>query len=101
MLAIAAADFELAEAFIEGDATARWRSAAGHSPSVGARASGSAAEVRVADDRTELSAGGIAVVPEGRPHEVRNPGNEPLRFVAVTHASGTPSPDDGRTTPRS
>src|SRR5829696_380917 len=110
MLAITAADLEFWDAFVEGDEAAHWRSAAGHSPSKGSRASGSSVieipagcrlaphtdsaeetivvvagrgEVRVGDERAELSAGGIAVVPHGALHEVRNRGDEPLRFVAV------------------
>jgi quercetin dioxygenase-like cupin family protein len=42
-----------------------------------------AAEVLIGDDRASVPAGGLAVVPEGAPHEVRNAGQEPLRFVAV------------------
>jgi quercetin dioxygenase-like cupin family protein len=41
------------------------------------------AEVLVGDDRASLPAGGVAVVPESAPHEVRNEGQDPLRFVAV------------------
>jgi quercetin dioxygenase-like cupin family protein len=101
---------EFSESYVEGDPEARWRSASGHSPSAGASASGSsvievparcrlprhidsaeetivvtagAAEVVVGDERTELSAGDIAVVPEDTPHEVRNAGAGTLRFVAV------------------
>ena len=101
---------EFSESWIEGDATARWRSASGHGPSVGASASGSsllevapgcrlprhidtaeetiavvsgAAEVMVGDELTELGAGGVALVPADVPHEVRNVGAETLRFVAI------------------
>jgi quercetin dioxygenase-like cupin family protein len=42
-----------------------------------------AADVTIGDERTELPAGGIAVVPKSAPHEVRNAGEETLRFVAV------------------
>jgi len=103
-------DLDFSEAYIEGDRTARWRSAAGHSPSTGAQASGSSlivvepscrlprhtdsaeetivvvagvAEVAVGGERAELPAGGVALVPEGVPHEVRNAGDERLTFVAV------------------
>jgi mannose-6-phosphate isomerase-like protein (cupin superfamily) len=103
-------ELELSDSYIEGDETARWRSAPGHSPSTGARASGSsvievpagcrlprhtdsaeeivvivagAAEVVVGDERRAVPAGGVALVPEDVPHEVRNPGREPLRFVAI------------------
>ena len=106
---------EFSDSYVEGDSGARWCSASGHSPSIGARASGSsvievplgsrlprhtdsaeetiivtagAAEVMVGDERTELLPGGIVVVPELVSHEVRNAGAEELRFVAVY-----PSPD--------
>jgi quercetin dioxygenase-like cupin family protein len=101
---------EFSESYVEGDPEARWRSASGHSPSAGASASGSsvievparcrlprhtdsaeetivitagAAAVVVGEEHTELSAGGIAVVPEDTSHEVRNAGDGTLRFVAV------------------
>jgi quercetin dioxygenase-like cupin family protein len=110
MIALPYDDLDFSEAYIEGDDTAHWRSASGHSPSTGSRSSGSsvlevpagcrlprhtdsaeesivilagAAEVRIGDDHASLAAGGLAVVPEGAPHEVRNAGDEPLRFVAV------------------
>jgi hypothetical protein len=41
------------------------------------------AEVHVGEDRGELPAGGVAVVPEDVPREVRNTGAATLRFVAV------------------
>ena len=41
------------------------------------------AEVHVGDQQGELSAGGVAVVPEGLLHHVRNTGAVTLRFVAV------------------
>jgi quercetin dioxygenase-like cupin family protein len=98
------------DAWIEGDESARWRSASGHGPSAGASASGSSlleidpghrlprhtdsaeetivvlagrASVSVEDERAEVRAGGIALVPAELPHEVRNAGDETLRFVAV------------------
>jgi quercetin dioxygenase-like cupin family protein len=104
----AALDFS--DSYVEDDATARWRSASGHSPSTGARSSGSSvieipagcrlprhtdsaeeaivvvdgvAEVHVGDEQAELPAGGVAVVAEDVPHEVRNTGAGTLRFVAV------------------
>jgi quercetin dioxygenase-like cupin family protein len=110
MIAIGSADLEFSDAYIEGDKRARWRSASGHSPSTGLRSSGSsvieiapgrrlprhtdsaeetivivsgAAEVLVGDERASLTAGGVAVVPESVPHEVRAAGEESLRFVAV------------------
>jgi quercetin dioxygenase-like cupin family protein len=101
---------ELAEAWVEGDETARWRSGGGHGPDDGARESGSsllevpegcrlprhtdsveevvvvvagAAEVEVEGQAQRLEAGALAVVPADAPHEVRNSGQGPLRFVAV------------------
>ena len=101
---------ELAEAWIEGDASARWRSAGGHGPQQGAVASGSsllevaagcrlprhsdsaeetivvvegAAAVTIGADRTVVPAGGVALVPADVPHEVENAGPATLRFVAV------------------
>jgi quercetin dioxygenase-like cupin family protein len=103
-------DADFSDAFVEGDEAARWRSAPGHSPSTGATASGSsiievpagcrlprhtdsaeetivvvagAADVEVGGEAVELRAGGLAVVPEDVPHEVRNAGDGTLRFVAV------------------
>jgi quercetin dioxygenase-like cupin family protein len=101
---------ELSDAWIEGDETARWRSASGHGPDDGAKASGSSvlevdagcrlprhtdsaeetivvvsgtASLSVGEEESELAAGGVALVPECVPHEVRNAGSETLRFVAV------------------
>jgi quercetin dioxygenase-like cupin family protein len=101
---------ELSDAWIEGDETARWRSASGHGPDDGAKESGSSvlevdpgcrlpvhtdsaeetivvvsgtASVTVGEQAAELPAGGVALVPECVPHEVRNAGSETLRFVAV------------------
>jgi quercetin dioxygenase-like cupin family protein len=110
VIALRPADFDFTEAYVEGDESARWRSAFGHSPSTGSRSSGSsvievppgcrlprhtdsaeetivvlagAAEALVGDEAASIPAGGLAVVPENAPHEVRNAGQEPLRFVAV------------------
>jgi quercetin dioxygenase-like cupin family protein len=110
MIALNPADLEFSRAYIDGDDSARWRSASGHSPSMGSQSSGSsvlevppgcrlprhtdsaeetivilagAAEVLIGDERASLPTGGVAVVPESAPHEVRNAGQEPLRFVAV------------------
>ena len=101
---------ELSEAWIEGDESARWRSTAGHGPGEGAKASGSSvlevdpgcrlgrhtdsaeemivvtagrASITVGEESSEVAAGGVALVPECVPHEVRNAGDETLRFVAV------------------
>jgi quercetin dioxygenase-like cupin family protein len=102
---------ELADAWIDDDETARWRSASAHGPDSGARASGSSllevppecrlprhtdsaeevivlvdgeAEVIVEGRPPErLSAPGIALVPADAPHEVRNVGGSALRFLAL------------------
>ena len=103
-------ELEFSDAWVEGDESARWRSASGHSPSTGARASGSSvievaagcrlprhtdsgeetvvvtagvAEVVVGEECRRVEAGSLALVPEGVPHEVRSAGSERLRFVAV------------------
>jgi quercetin dioxygenase-like cupin family protein len=101
---------ELEEAWIEDDETGRWRSASAHTAEHGASATGSSllevppgcrlprhtdsveevivllageAEVMVGDERDEVSAGAIALVPADVPHEVRNTGEVPLRFLAM------------------
>jgi quercetin dioxygenase-like cupin family protein len=101
---------ELSDSWIEGDDGAHWRSAAGTGPSVGAEASGSSllevpagrrlprhtdsaeetivvtagvATVSVEGEQATVPAGGVALVPANAPHEVRNAGEEPLRFLAV------------------
>ena len=98
------------ESWLASDRTARWRSASGHGPDDGARASGSSlieiepgfklplhtdsaeevivviagrAEVTVDGELAEVGAGELALVPEDVPHEIRNTGEEPLRFAAV------------------
>jgi quercetin dioxygenase-like cupin family protein len=100
----------LANAWIEGEPSARWRSGRGHGPSTGARSSGSSvlevpegcrlprhtdsaeetvvvvagtAEVILDGDRARLGPGGVALIPADAPHEVRNAGSGSLRFVAV------------------
>lgn len=105
---------ELSDAWIAGDETARWRSGAGHGPTVGARASGSSllevppgcrlprhtdsaeetivviegrATVALDGELHEVGAGDVALVPADLPHEVRNTGEGPLRFVAVYAAT--------------
>src|SRR5919108_3490170 len=109
MIVLPPDSLEFSDSYVEGDDAARWRSTSGHSPSTGAGASGSsvlelpagcrlprhtdsaeetilvtagAAEVTIGDERAELPAGGIAVVPKDIPHEVRNAGERTLRFVA-------------------
>ena len=97
---------ELSDAWIDGDDSARWRSAAGET---GAGSGTSflevapgcrlprhtdsseetivvvdgVASVTVGDEEGEVPAGGVALVPESVPHEVRNAGDGPLRFVAL------------------
>jgi quercetin dioxygenase-like cupin family protein len=105
-----AAAAELADAWQDGDDSARWRSATATTPSRGARASGSSvlevppgcrlpwhtdsaeetivvtagvATVSVEGEQATVPAGGVALVPANAPHEVRNAGEEPLRFLAV------------------
>jgi quercetin dioxygenase-like cupin family protein len=106
MIVLAPESLEFQEAWIDELADARWRSASGH----GAAASGSsvievqagrrlprhtdsaeeaivvlagAAAVTVGDEEAAVPAGGVAVIPKDVPHEVRNAGDETLRFVAV------------------
>lgn len=101
---------DLSDAWIEDDPAARWRSTAGHGPGDGAKASGSSvlevdagcrlprhtdsaeetivvvsgvASVMVGEETAEVQAGGVALVPECVPHDVRNAGDGTLRFVAV------------------
>lgn len=101
---------ELAEAWVEGEEGARWRSGSGLGPSNGTREAACSllevapgarlarhtdsaeelvvvvdgeAEVRVGDETSRVPAGGVALVPREVPHEVRNAGDTVLRFVAV------------------
>jgi len=110
MISLTPTDLEFSEAYVEGDDTARWESAAGHSPSTGARASGSSAirvapgcrlprhtdsaeetivvvagtaELEVGGERSRVPAGGLAVVPKDVAHQVRNAADATLTFVAV------------------
>jgi quercetin dioxygenase-like cupin family protein len=103
-------ELSFSEAWIEGDGSARWRSAAVHGPGTGATASGSSvlevepgcalgrhtdsaeeaivvltgsAEVSVGEETGIVEAGGIAIVPKDVPHTVRNAGGELLRFAAI------------------
>jgi quercetin dioxygenase-like cupin family protein len=121
---------DLADAWIDGVPSARWRSAAAHGPSTGASSSGSSlievdegcmlprhtdsaeetivvldgqAEVTVGEDRAEVAAQGMALVPKDAPHSVRNAGLGKLRFVAFYSAHDVVSryeeevqPDGGR-----
>jgi quercetin dioxygenase-like cupin family protein len=110
MLIVRTDDAELSDAWQEGEDGARWRSGPGTTPAGGASASGSSvlevppgcrlprhtdsaeetivvlsgrARVRVGADEADLPAGAIALVPADAPHEVRNAGVEPLRFLAL------------------
>ena len=102
---------ELSDAWLEGDEEARWRSASAHGAGTGAAASGSSilevdpgchlpahtdsaeetivviagrALLTLGDEEGVVPEGGVALVPECVPHEVRNGSpDEPLRFVAV------------------
>jgi quercetin dioxygenase-like cupin family protein len=101
---------DLNEAWVEGDESARWRSAAALGPGNGADESGASllevaagcrlprhtdsaeetivvlegrAEVEVDDKRELVERSGIALVPAYEPHSVRNAGDERLRFVAL------------------
>src|SRR5215210_7646226 len=100
---------DFSDAWVDDDASARWRSAAGHGPSQGAQSSGSSvleidagchlpwhtdsaeetiavlsgtARVTLDTGSSEVGAGGLALVPAGVPHQVENAGSETLRFVA-------------------
>jgi quercetin dioxygenase-like cupin family protein len=41
------------------------------------------AELRIGEERCEVSAWGLAVIPKCAPHEVSNRGDEVLRFAAI------------------
>jgi quercetin dioxygenase-like cupin family protein len=104
----------LSDAWLDGDATARWSSATMTAPACGAQHSGSSvlevepgcrlprhtdsveetiivlagvADVTVGRRRAALPAGGVALVPSRVPHEVRNAGRETLRFLAMYAAA--------------
>ena len=110
MLVLSPAELDFADAWIDGDDAARWRSATGHGPSTGARSSGSSvlevdagcelpahtdsaeetivvlaglAEVWIGDETARVAAGGLALVPKDEQHGVRNAGTQTLRFAAV------------------
>ena len=103
-------NIELEESWIEGQDGARWSTATVHGPGTGAAASGSSllevppgcvlarhtdsaeelivvlagdAEAVVGDETGRVAAGGMALVPKHVPHEVRNAGEGPLRFLAL------------------
>jgi len=111
MSARSPSDLQWSDAWIDGEEGARWRSATALGASAGAAASGcslleipaggmlprhtdSAEEtIVVVDGRAavtigdapplQVGAGGVALVPQGVPHQVRNSGPEHLRFAAV------------------
>src|SRR4051794_30090358 len=101
---------DLSDAWLDHDPAARWRSTSVLGSGTGARAAGAsllegepgcrlprhtdsaeevivviagAAEVTVGDERTAVAAGEMALVPEMVAHEVRNAGDDVLRFAAV------------------
>lgn len=105
---------ELSEAWIDGDSSARWRSAALTGRATGAIASASSllevdpgcrlprhtdsaeesivvvagqASVTVGDRTVSAVAGDVVLVPAREPHEVRNSGDTVLRFAAVYAAA--------------
>jgi quercetin dioxygenase-like cupin family protein len=120
----------LSESWVDGRLDLRWRSTVGTSPENGARASGTSllevdpgcalprhtdsaeetvvvvsgtAAVQVGDESATVPAGGVALVPQDVPHQVRNAGDGPLRFVAVYAAADVVTryedevqPDGGR-----
>ncbi len=106
MLALPPESLDFSDSYVDGDDSARWRSASGHEGS----ASGSSvievapgcrlprhtdsaeetivvvagvAEIEVGEARAALPTGGLAVVPKDVHHEVRNAAEETLRFIAV------------------
>jgi len=110
MTAVDLERLEFSDAWIEGERSARWRSASALGPGTGAVASGASmlevdpgcrlarhtdsaeetivvvdgrAEVEVGDERRLLQRSGVALVPADEPHSVRNVGDEQLRFAAV------------------
>jgi quercetin dioxygenase-like cupin family protein len=103
-------ELDFADAWVEGDEAARWRSASGHGPASGAQSSGSSiievepgrklpahtdsaeetivvlagsADVQIDGETAQVTAGGVVLVPTSHVHEVRNAGSEILRFAAV------------------
>ena len=101
---------ELSDAWVDDDDRSRWRTTAALTPADGSRASGSVllevepehrlephtdsaeetivvlagtAEVIVGGEAGEVTAGGLALIPVDVIHEVRNAGQDPLRFLAI------------------
>ncbi len=110
MITVDLAQLELSDAWVDGDDRSRWRTTAALTPAHGSRASGSVllevepehrlephtdsaeetivvlagtAEVIVEGEAGEVAAGGLALIPADAVHEVRNAGDEQLRFVAI------------------
>ena len=110
MFAVQLNEVELEESWVEDQADARWRTATVHGPGTGAGASGSSllevpagcmlarhtdsaeelivvlageGEVVVDGEPGRVAVGGLALVPKDVPHEVRNIGEGPLRFLAL------------------
>ena len=125
-----AAMTDLSASWVDGRPDLHWRSAVGTSPGDGARASGTSllevdpgcalprhtdsaeevvvvvsgtAEVELEGESTTVAAGGVALIPQDAPHQVRNAGDDVLRFVAVyagvdvvTTYEADVQPDGGR-----
>ncbi len=114
MWSLSPQSLDFSDAWIEGDPSARWRSASAHGPSAGAVYSGSSvleidegcalprhtdsaeetivvlsgrAEVTVGEETVAVDAHGMALVPRQVPHHVRNGGSGTLRFVAIYAAA--------------
>ena len=110
MFSVQLDDVDLEESWVEDQADARWRTATVHGPGTGANASGSSllevpegchlarhtdsaeelivvlagdAEATIGEETARMSAGGMTLVPKDVPHEVRNAGEGPLRFLAL------------------
>jgi len=117
---------DLTDAWLDDDPAARWRSGSVLGSATGARAAGASllevdpghrlprhtdsaeevivvvageAEVTVGEETTRASAGEMALVPEMVPHEVRNAGDEVLRFAAVYAAPDVVTTYEARVQP--
>lgn len=93
-------DTDLSDAWLEGDATARLRSASGTTPDGGAAAGGRPRRGRRRRQAGVVHEDGVALVPEDVPHETRNSGDGTLRLVAlygtdVTTTYAAPVQPDG------
>ncbi len=110
MIAVDLSQLELSDAWVGGDDRSCWRTTSVLTPAGGTRASGSVlleidpehrlephtdsaeetivvlsgtAQVIIGSEAGEVAAGGLALVPADVVHEVRNAGQEPLRFLAI------------------